>query len=182
MSSKLEEIRDHLDGILLDLEEVPTEIPEMSYPELKMQLMVNYVANLAYYITLRMQGTSVADHPVFKHLACLRTFMERLVPLDASLKYQIDKLLLQNEEEEETASAPNLAAFVPSALKSISVDQVTKGMQGNFEIDPAMIAAQIMKVSSQKKSQDVPKAKKQKVESVDSIASDDEEIDSDLEE
>ena len=33
------------------------------------------------------------DHPVVSHLVKLRVTMEKLRPLDAKLKYQIDKLL-----------------------------------------------------------------------------------------
>lgn len=165
--SGLEEIKQHLEGILISLEEMPP-IPAdaMSYSEVKMQLMINYIANLSFYISLKMKGESVGDHPVFKHLAYLRTFMERLVPLDAALKYQIDKLLLEdsrNGEEttgssSEPSTAPNLAAFVPSvasAVKKITFDQVKSKASdidisllqagGSLEIDPSLIAAQIEK-------------------------------------
>jgi hypothetical protein len=149
----------------------------MTYTELKMHLMVNYVANLSYYVSLKHKGESVANHPVFKHLAYLRTFMERLAPLDATLKYQIEKLLLENahdsdgEESEEPATAgPNLKAFMPSvssAVKSISVNQVKKTIMpdlpssdGRMEIDPMLIAAQIQKAQQRA---ETDKKKKRKV-------------------
>jgi len=180
-SQKLCEIQNHLDGIKSEIEQLPA-IPDdaMTYSELKMQLMINYVANLVYYLSLKQKGESVAEHPVFKHLAYLRTFMERLTPLDAALKYQIDRLLLQNTEDEEedgaaietpTAAGPNLSAFVPmkSAVKGISVEQVKKSlamndmpMDGRLEIDPSMIAAQIAKIQESKSK---PKTQKRKEES-----------------
>ena len=212
MTTKLTEIKEHLEGILLELKEVP-EVPEegMSYTELKMQLMINYVTNLSYYLSLRVAGESVAEHPVFAHLAYLRTFMERLAPLDASLKYEIDKLLLQDARDDEEAAGPNLAAFVPSAVKNVSVEQMRKAtpeFSGRMELDPAMIAAQIQKVQQravakkEKKAQksskvddqseledgsdfsdeSVPVVKKhKKVSQQKKMDSDDEEIDSDLE-
>ncbi len=155
--TKLEEICSHLQSIREEVDAMKP-IPEdaMTYSELKMQLMLNYVANLSYYLSLKHKGESVANHPVFKHLAYLRTFMERLAPLDAALKYQIDKLLLEHateEEEEEAEAGPNVAAFMPSmssAVKRITVDQVRKSIEvpmgsGSLEIDPALIAAQIQK-------------------------------------
>ena len=182
--TKLEEIQAHLDGILLELEHVPlADGVEMTYPELKMQLMVNYVANLTFYLSLRLKGESVCDHPVFKHLAYLRTFIERLVPLDASLKYQIDKLLLVDEEESESPLVgPNLAAFAKTALKQISPQP--EGEHGRMEIDPSIIAAQIMRIQQKTSNVSVddvstkkPKqAKKQKIEK----DSSDEEIESDF--
>jgi hypothetical protein len=165
--SKLVEIQDHLESIRAETEAMkPMPSDAMTYSELKMQLMINYIANLSYYLSLKHEGVPVADHPVFKHLAYLRTFMERLAPLDASLKYQIDKLLLENTEEGEqdedghvqpSVSGPNIAAFIPSmssAVKGITVDQVKKtamdipldALNGRLEIDPALIAAQIQKV------------------------------------
>ena len=158
----LSEIQEHLDGLLAEIESLPP-IPQeaMSYSEMKMQLMVNYVANLAYYVSLKHRGVKVSGHPVFAHLAYLRTFIERLAPMDASLKYQIDKLLLEEEEDEEEADAaragPNLEAFVPSvssAVKKITVEQVRKqmnldvGANSKMEIDPALIAAQILKAQT----------------------------------
>jgi hypothetical protein len=162
--SKVDEIIAHLHSIKHSLSEMgPMPEGAMSYTELKMQLMVNYVANLSYYVSLKHKGECVANHSVFKHLAYLRTFMERLAPLDAALKYQIDKLLLENTEEgsdketkQESAAAPNLGAFMSSAVKSITPSQVKKsidipldlemaGFGDRLEIDPAMIAAQIQK-------------------------------------
>lgn len=156
------EVQQHLEGISAEIESLPA-VPEdaMTYSELKMQLMVNYVANLSFYVSLKHRGVKVSDHPVFAHLAYLRTFMERLAPLDASLKYLIEKLLIAEETLEEASTAagsaagPNLAAFVKN---HITVDQVRKqqtsmewGSSSNhrMEIDPAMIAAQIQKAQQQ---------------------------------
>lgn len=161
LTEKMLEIQQHFEGIRDELQQLPS-IPSdaMTYSEMKMQLMINYVTNLAYYLSLKRQGeTSVGDHPVFKHLAYLRTFMERLAPLDAALKYQIDRLLMQEEGEESgaappTGAGPNLAAFIPikTAVKGISVEQVKKAYagapvgDGPMEIDPSLIAARIAKL------------------------------------
>lgn len=180
-SEKLAEIREHLEGIQVELEALPP-LPSdaMTYPELKMQLMVNYVTNLSFYLALKQRGESVADHPVFKHLALLRTFLERLAPLDASLKYQIEKLLLAKDAEddetttEEPVSAgPDLSAFMSSskmkdAVKGVSVEQVKKasgaleGMASGsqrLEIDPSLIAARIAKLQQSATKKPVAKKK-----------------------
>ena len=168
LTEKLVEIQEHLEGIRDELEQMP-QIPSdaMTYSELKMQLMVNYVANLSYYLSLKHRGEqSIGDHPVFKHLAFLRTFMERLAPLDAALKYQIDRLLISQDggdDDQEfgekdggaqsSSAGPNLAAFIPmkAAVKGISVEQVKKSLAGSveggpMEIDPSLIAARIAKM------------------------------------
>jgi hypothetical protein len=192
-TEKLSEIRDHLEGIKLELESLPP-IPAdaMTYTELKMQLMVNYVSNLSFYLGLKQKGESVKDHPVFHHLALLRTFLERLAPLDASLKYQIEKLLLakeaieeEAEDEVEPASGPNLSAFMTSAtmknaVKGVSVEQVKKAagsdnMSTRLEIDPSLIAARIARLQT---TAGTKKSNKKKIQTVD----DDELEGSDLEE
>lgn len=207
-TEKMMEIQQHLEGIRDELAALPP-IPSdaMTYSELKMQLMVNYVANLSFYLSLKQSGEkSVGDHPVFKHLAFLRTFIERLAPLDAALKYQIDRLLVEDEDQEESkpasSSGPNIAAFIPmkAAVKGISVEQVKKSFtgipEGPMEIDPSLIAARIAKMQqsgNKKKSkisddervdesdfseeEEVPKKKAKKVMTK-KIDSDDESIDS----
>jgi hypothetical protein len=160
-TEKLMEIQQHLEGIRDELAQLaPIPSDAMTYSELKMQLMVNYVANLSYYLSLKHSGeASVGDHPVFKHLAFLRTFIERLAPLDAALKYQIDRLLVEDEHTDEldssktsSAAGPNIAAFIPmkAAVKGISVEQVKKSFtgqpEGPMEIDPSLIAARIAKM------------------------------------
>ena len=65
----------------------------LSYLETKLHLILNYCVNLGFYLVLKASGRSVKDHPVVSHLVKLRVTMEKLRPLDAKLKYQIDKLL-----------------------------------------------------------------------------------------
>ena len=65
----------------------------LSYLETKLHLILNYCINLGFYLVLKAAGRSVKDHPVVSHLVKLRLTMEKLRPLDAKLKYQIDKLL-----------------------------------------------------------------------------------------
>ena len=65
----------------------------LSYLEVKHQLLLNYCINVVFYLLLKARGVSVASHPVVAQLVELRTTMEKLRPLDAKLKYQVDKLL-----------------------------------------------------------------------------------------
>ena len=65
----------------------------VSYLELKLQLLLSYCSHLAFYLVLKAEGAAVAGHPVIEKLVETRTYMEKLRPLDAKLKYQMDKLL-----------------------------------------------------------------------------------------
>jgi U3 small nucleolar RNA-associated protein 3 len=72
--------------------ELPTA-SGVSYLEVKLQLLLSYCTNVAFYLLLKAEGRSVKSHPVIEQLVELRTLMEKLRPLDAKLKYQMDKLL-----------------------------------------------------------------------------------------
>lgn len=65
----------------------------MAYLEVKQQLLLNYCLNLAYYLLLKAEGRAVKDHPVIGQLLELRAALEKMRPLDAKLKYQLDRLL-----------------------------------------------------------------------------------------
>jgi U3 small nucleolar RNA-associated protein 3 len=65
----------------------------VSYLEVKLQLLLSYCTNVAFYLLLKAEGRSVKSHPVIEQLVELRTLMEKMRPLDAKLKYQMDKLL-----------------------------------------------------------------------------------------
>ena len=65
----------------------------LSYLEMKLHVLLNYCTNLGFYLVMKASGQSIVGHPVVDHLLQLRTTMEKMKPLDAKLKYQIDKLL-----------------------------------------------------------------------------------------
>lgn len=56
-------------------------------------LLLSYCANVCFYLMLKAEGKSVRNHPVIEVLVRLRNYMERIRPIDAKIKYQIDKLL-----------------------------------------------------------------------------------------
>ena len=76
----------------------------ISYLETKHMLMLSYCVNIVMYLLLKSEGVAVKDHPVVVRLVEIRTYLEKLRPIDRKLKYQIEKLLKlaseQNEREE----------------------------------------------------------------------------------
>jgi len=65
----------------------------VAYLEVKQQLLLNYCLNLTYYLLLKAEGRAVKNHPVIGQLLELRAALEKMRPLDAKLKYQLDRLL-----------------------------------------------------------------------------------------
>ena len=86
----------------------------ISYLDTKHLLMLSYCINIAFYLLLKAEGKPVKDHPVVLRLVEIRTYIEKLRPIDKKLKYQIDKLLKMAKEgvtgEEEDADG---AARIP---------------------------------------------------------------------
>ncbi|KAJ1492805.1 Sas10/Utp3/C1D family-domain-containing protein [Baffinella frigidus] len=98
----------------------------VTYLEVKLQLLLSYCASLALYLSLKARGVSVVDHPVIEKLVEVRAYMEKLRPLDAKLKYQIDKLLKTPAASSRAGGAeasadplrfkPNPDALMPGGL------------------------------------------------------------------
>lgn len=65
----------------------------VSYLETKNMLLLHYCLHLLFYMLLKAEGKSVADHPVVSKLVEIRALMERIRPLDKKLRFQIEKLL-----------------------------------------------------------------------------------------
>ena len=80
----------------------------VSYLELKLQLLLSYCTHLSFYMLLKAEGMLVKGHPVIEKLVEARTIMEKLRPLDAKLKYQMDKLLKTSVEAPEAAAGDAL--------------------------------------------------------------------------
>ncbi|KAL6058293.1 Neuroguidin [Balamuthia mandrillaris] len=72
--------------------ELPTS-KGVSLLEVQLHLMLSYCIHIAYYMLLKAKGESVKDHPVIFQLVKLRTYLEKIKPIEKKLKYQIDKLL-----------------------------------------------------------------------------------------
>ena len=65
----------------------------VSYLEAKHLLLLHYCLHLLFYLLLKAEGRPVTNHPVIARLVEIRTYLEKIRPLDKRLKYQTDKLL-----------------------------------------------------------------------------------------
>ena len=61
--------------------------------QVKLQLMLSYATNLAFYLLLKSQGRAVREHPVIDALLKHRILLERIRPLEAKSAYRLQKLL-----------------------------------------------------------------------------------------
>ncbi|KAK2155469.1 hypothetical protein LSH36_239g01067 [Paralvinella palmiformis] len=65
----------------------------VSFLEVKYQMLLSYLINLTYLMSVKIKGLSIKDDPAIKRLVEIRTVLEKMRPIDQKLKYQIDKLL-----------------------------------------------------------------------------------------
>nr|XP_033802171.1 neuroguidin [Geotrypetes seraphini]XP_033802172.1 neuroguidin [Geotrypetes seraphini]XP_033802173.1 neuroguidin [Geotrypetes seraphini] len=70
----------------------PTE-KGLSFLEMKDQLLLMYLMDIAYLILEKTSGKSLKEHSSILRLVETRTVLEKMRPIDQKLKYQIDKLV-----------------------------------------------------------------------------------------
>ena len=93
----------------------------VDYLEVKQQLLLSYCVNVLFYLYMKAQGKSVANHPVMKQLLKLRYVMEKMRPLDGKLKHQIDRLVQLSElSPQDLSQHENTDLLRPNPLALLS--------------------------------------------------------------
>ena len=115
----------------------------MSYLDAKHLLMLSYCVNIVFYLLLKAEGRPVRDHPVVLRLVEIRTYLEKLRPVDRKLRYQIDKLvkMADRPSEERAAEEEDPLAFRPNpdALVSKVDEDAEEGGAGGAYRPPKML-------------------------------------------
>lgn len=66
----------------------------ISYLDTKYMLLLSYCVNLTFYLLMKSEGKSIKDHPVVMRLVEIRSYIEKLRPIDKKLHYQVCFLLI----------------------------------------------------------------------------------------
>ena len=61
----------------------------ISYLDTKYMLLLSYCVNLTFYLLMKSEGKSIKDHPVVMRLVEIRSYIEKLRPIDKKLHYQV---------------------------------------------------------------------------------------------
>lgn len=125
----------------IDSDEIQTS-QGVSFLEVKYQLMLQYVLELAYFVHLKISGKTIEGNPVIPSLVELRVVLDKMKPIEAKLKYQIDKLVRAavvdttakagKKEGEETTIADAVNAD-PLAFKPNPLNLLNKNDQEDEE-------------------------------------------------
>ena len=77
------DVRERLEPLLLAVRQrqLPAS-PGVALLQLKLQLLLSYCTNIAFYLLLKASGRPVRDHPVVASLLRHRVLIDRLAPLD----------------------------------------------------------------------------------------------------
>jgi U3 small nucleolar ribonucleoprotein protein LCP5 len=106
----------------------------VSFLEVKYQVMLQYILQLAYFVHLKISGKQVENNPVIESLVELRVILDKMKPIENKLKYQIDKLVraavVENTQKVEAkanvttseAVAADPLAFKPNPLNLLNKD------------------------------------------------------------
>jgi U3 small nucleolar RNA-associated protein 3 len=98
----------------------------VQYLVTRQNLMLNYVANISFYLLLRAEGKAVTDHPVLEHLLALKRQMTKLQSVDDAVNMQLHDLLTQEFPEEEADDG--LDKFIGS--KKTSAEKLKRSAAG----------------------------------------------------
>ncbi|KAL4853965.1 Neuroguidin [Chlorella vulgaris] len=90
----LTEVRSRVGPLLKEVREGDLATAEgVSYLEAKHLLLLHYCTSISFYLLLKAEGRPVHAHPVINRLVEIRSYLEKLRPIDKKLQYQIEKLL-----------------------------------------------------------------------------------------
>ncbi|KAK4510344.1 uncharacterized protein ATC70_004774 [Mucor velutinosus] len=106
----------------------------VSFLEVKYQVMLQYILQLAYFVHLKISGKQLENNPVVESLVELRVILDKMKPIEAKLKYQIDKLVRaavventqKNEEKKADVSTSEAVAADPLAFKPNPMNLLSK--------------------------------------------------------
>lgn len=124
LGSRVEEVRHTIQPILQAVREGGLATTGgVAYLEVRHQLLLAYVSHLAFYLMLKAEGAPVRHHPVMSRLVRIRTMMEKARPLDAKLKFQLDRILRAGSGAQQgSVLAPNPTAMLAHGDDGASSD------------------------------------------------------------
>lgn len=72
----------------------------LSFLQLKYHLMLGYCSSVVFYLMLKGRGGHVQGHPVIRKMLRYRLMLEKIRPLEIKMRFQIEKLLLPQQNDE----------------------------------------------------------------------------------
>ena len=92
LKDSLAVVRNELEPILEKTKDLPAS-KGLGFLQLKYHLLLNYCTNITFYLMLKCDGKRIENHPVIDQLVKIRLLLDKMKPVEAKMKYQIEKYL-----------------------------------------------------------------------------------------
>lgn len=102
----------------------------LSFLQLKYHLMLGYCSSVVFYLMLKGRGSRVQGHPVIRKMLRYRLMLEKIRPLEIKMRFQIEKLL-QPQQDDESRFRPNPDAMENDA-EGIDSDEAEDANDGKY--------------------------------------------------
>ncbi|KAI8059585.1 hypothetical protein BC940DRAFT_313467 [Gongronella butleri] len=128
---KVRDLKNDVQPLLQKLKEGELKTSRgISFLEVKYQVLLQYISQLAIFAYAKLSGKQIEGHSLIESLVELRIVLERIKPIEAKLKYQIDKLVRQSVLESQ---APGQAVDDPLSFKPNPMSLMDKEGQDENE-------------------------------------------------
>ena len=67
---------------------------------MKHNLLLSYSTFLIFYLMLKAEGRDVKNHPVVFKLAHMKTLLDKLVPIDTKVDFEVDRVLKATQTQD----------------------------------------------------------------------------------
>lgn len=156
----LAELREGLDELDNKIEPLLVKVKGCSrankgglrFLETKRMLLLCYSQSILFYLLMKAEGRSVRDHPVIARLVEIRTFLQKLQPVEKKLQNQMDKLLTSpidyspaSNIEAHDDSKPSIQLPVSSSKREAKLQAKDASLleRKGLESSPAKISEEI---------------------------------------
>jgi hypothetical protein len=104
-----------------------TNEPGLAFLTTKLELLLSYCIDVTFITLLKVEGQTIEGHPVIDQILLLQGVLERVRPLDAKMKHQLNKLIqLVTSGSSDAGLRPRLANLVPVGREEVRDRSATK--------------------------------------------------------
>ncbi|ORX48868.1 hypothetical protein DM01DRAFT_1291762, partial [Hesseltinella vesiculosa] len=120
----------------------------VSFLEVKYQVLLQYITELAIFAYAKLCGKQINGTDLIESLVELRVILERMKPIEAKLKYQVDKLVrnsvigskLQKKNKEATEDP---LAFKPNPTGLLNMDGQDEQSENNESDEEELVSSNV---------------------------------------
>ena len=124
----------------------------LSFIESKYSLMLSYCCHIVFYLLMKCEGKPVSDHPLLGRLVEIRTYLEKIRPIEKKMNYQVQKLVTQalKKPVSEAAAAGDAAGRDPLKFRpnpsALTLAENGKSAENGGAADDAYVPPRIAPV------------------------------------